>query len=894
MYSHNIERSKSKSPECELLDEKTAIQEKGAPKFQESGHPQFCFREQTALPSPLYSVFDGVTSEMTYTHESMPGAQYYDGKKINIPITHEAGAELLDRWVTQCISSIMSSIASERSEQLNEFHRNRLFKCSNRAENVHEQARCVVDALDAQINKSIASNLRARRMKKLNELKKLNKGNVIGSFLRNYSGWRGELEERMDLTKPKYRKKRAIVRKTKYSLLSESGGLTPFGIIGKHFARIVTTLKKKAINQSWATITSEVENMQRKFHDKNTFEETLRKNFATLGHLSMSRPFSKRNKSKGSANMTEKMGRKAVSETNRLLHSAIQLAMILSKQNSTAIQQKTLKVASPRLLSIVPEDVQNTLSLFSPSLFSLHEHGNATEALFSLPSIIRALDNKDYEQWMNFVLEASGVSDVINFIKESGLNEIRLDLDSMPRGIDNQPLYFTKENLTEMGGEYERRKADIFESLSRALTRKQGSANMTEKMGRKAVSETNRLLHSAIQLAMILSKQNSTAIQQKTLKVASPRLLSIVPEDVQNTLSLFSPSLFSLHEHGNATEALFSLPSIIRALDNKDYEQWMNFVLEASGVSDVINFIKESGLNEIRLDLDSMPRGIDNQPLYFTKENLTEMGGEYERRKADIFESLSRALTKKQSADFKRRGFSVLTKDQLELVYGADSPYNDTKSLARFVSLTEADVHRHLMSSVRYLAKMDHKITSRRHKRFVLSPLLFAVTINQIFPPLILSPVLLSVAIFSPSILGPVILSPWLFNPTIFSAHIIAPIILSPIAFSPYVLSPILLRPVVLAPQVLNPYILSPNVLSPYILSPTVLSPSILSPYALSPNVWQPTALRAIVLSPFVLSPSFCSPTFFVLTLLSPSALSPSINSTGTASASILSPSAFS
>ncbi|VDM45111.1 unnamed protein product [Toxocara canis] len=639
---------------------------------------------------------------MTYTHESMPGAQYYDGKKINIPITHEAGAELLDRWVTQCISSIMSSIASERSEQLNEFHRNRLFKCSNRAENVHEQARCVVDALDAQINKSIASNLRARRMKKLNELKQLNKGNVIGSFLRNYSGWRGELEERMDLTKPKYRKKRAIVRKTKYSLLSESGGLTPFGIIGKHFARIVTTLKKKAINQSWATITSEVENMQRKFHDKNTFEETLRKNFATLGHLSMSRPFSKRNKSKAEEDLLGKL----------------------------------------RML--------NTLK---------------------------------------------------------------------------------------------------------------GSANMTEKMGRKAVSETNRLLHSAIQLAMILSKQNSTAIQQKTLKVASPRLLSIVPEDVQNTvrtitLSLFSPSLFSLHEHGNATEALFSLPSIIRALDNKDYEQWMNFVLEASGVSDVINFIKESGLNEIRLDLDSMPRGIDNQPLYFTKENLTEMGGEYERRKADIFESLSRALTRKQSADFKRRGFSVLTKDQLELVYGADSPYNDTKSLARFVSLTEADVHRHLMSSVRYLAKMEF---------FRL-----------------------------PSILGPVILSPWLFNPTIFSAHIIAPIILSPIAFSPYVLSPILLRPVVLAPQVLNPYILSPNVLSPYILSPTVLSPSILSPYALSPNVWQPTALRAIVLSPFVLSPSFCSPTFFVLTLLSPSALSPSINSTGTASASILSPSAFS
>lgn len=36
------------------------------------------------------------------------------------------------------------------SRDLNEFHRNKLFKCSKKAENVHEHARCVVAALDAQ------------------------------------------------------------------------------------------------------------------------------------------------------------------------------------------------------------------------------------------------------------------------------------------------------------------------------------------------------------------------------------------------------------------------------------------------------------------------------------------------------------------------------------------------------------------------------------------------------------------------------------------------------------------------------------------------------------------------------------------------------------------------
>lgn len=42
------------------------------------------------------------------------------------------------------------------------------------------------------------------------------------------------------------------------------------------------------------------------------------------------------------------------------------------------------------------------------------------------------------------------------------------------------------------------------------------------------------------------------------------------------------------------------------------------------------------------------PRGIDGQPMYFTKENVTEIGGDPEKRKVESFENLTKSLTAKQ------------------------------------------------------------------------------------------------------------------------------------------------------------------------------------------------------------------------------------------------------
>lgn len=46
--------------------------------------------------------------------------------------------------------------------------------------------------------------------------------------------------------------------------------------------------------------------------------------------------------------------------------------------------------------------------------------------------------------------------------------------------------------------------------------------------------------------------------------------------------------------------------------------------------------------------MDEQFRGKDGQPMYFTKENVTEMYGPGERKKIEVFEELQRSLSPQQ------------------------------------------------------------------------------------------------------------------------------------------------------------------------------------------------------------------------------------------------------
>uniref|UniRef100_A0A914R1J3 Uncharacterized protein n=1 Tax=Parascaris equorum TaxID=6256 RepID=A0A914R1J3_PAREQ len=190
-------------------------------------------------------------------------------------------------------------------------------------------------------------------------------------------------------------------------------------------------------------------------------------------------------------------------------------------------------------------------------------------------------------------------------------------------------------------------------------------------------------------------------------------------------------------------------------------------------------------------------------------------------------------------AEFNVTGFSVLTPEQLQLVYGEQSPFNDSEALERFSQMDEWAIRRALLQNIRDLAKKkaeERDSRFRRKRQTVLSPVINAAFILDpagLSQPIILSPVVLTVAVLSPAIFGAIVLSPWLFVAVILSPRIMSPVILSPVSLSTAIFSPVCMNPTILSPGALVPFIFSPLVLSPNILSPSVLSPAILSPFAL-------------------------------------------------------------
>lgn len=416
---------------------------------------------------------------------------------------------------------------------------------------------------------------------------------------------------------------------------------------------------------------------------------------------------------------------------------------------------------------------------------------------------------------------------------------------------------------------------------------------LTKLMRKKEKEEIRvplKFLREAVKTAMMLGGQNVTDFEKKTLKMVSPRMMSLVPEQEDDSLfNLLSPSLFSLHNEGEGVEKLTSLPHLLKKLDNHGQNAWMDFIVEAAGVSDAVNEAEE----KFRKKKDQELRGPDGVPLYFTKENATKIFGNEEKSKIEIFEYLDKNYNEEQKKKLNDDGFAFLTPHQMEKLYGKGSPYNSTKALRKFKRLRD-DPERYIEKDIRALAEAEKFKVARRAdivgSPFILTPLTFAsVPLSNKF--IVLSPLVLSPITLSPAVLGPIILSPWVFVPLVLSPRVLSPLILNPLVFSPIVLSPLVLHPLILVPGVFNPVILSPLLLSPLILSPQVFSPLILSPFALNPLILTPMVGSPLILSPFVLSPIILSPQALFAVVLSPYALSPLVESKLIAAEVVLSPS---
>uniref|UniRef100_A0A1I7UWS0 VWFA domain-containing protein n=1 Tax=Caenorhabditis tropicalis TaxID=1561998 RepID=A0A1I7UWS0_9PELO len=390
-----------------------------------------------------------------------------------------------------------------------------------------------------------------------------------------------------------------------------------------------------------------------------------------------------------------------------------------------------------------------------------------------------------------------------------------------------------------------------------------------------------RLIRQAAKLGLTMTGQNTTDFDKKVVRIFSPKMMSVVPtseEAKKDEIDILSPSLFSLHNDGSDGEKEVSLKNLLGSLSaNKDTSDLLDFIIEATGVDEAMERVE----SKIEQTFES-ERGPEGQPLFFTKENVTEKYP-HEAKKIEIFESLDKTYSEEQLREMNRTGYTIMRPDQMDLIYGDNSSMKNLEFLERARKMSRSEIERNIMGTINDLANEKVKFEARRND-IVLSPVTFTnfvfnpVAVSQ---PTILSPILIVSLVGSPAIYGVMILSPWLMVPVILSPRIFSPVVLNPFVMVPIILSPLAFNPFILCPGVFNPFVLSPLVFSPFILSPQVMTPLILSPFCMGPLVLNPLALNPLILSPFVLSPIILSPQFVSAVILSPYALSPSWKSTG-------------
>ncbi|EFO95132.1 hypothetical protein CRE_09236 [Caenorhabditis remanei] len=423
------------------------------------------------------------------------------------------------------------------------------------------------------------------------------------------------------------------------------------------------------------------------------------------------------------------------------------------------------------------------------------------------------------------------------------------------------------------------------------------SANDTGKLSEeeKALKKPLMMIRDGVKLGMMLMGQNVSNFDERKIALMSPQFMSVLPDERSNdTVNLLSPSVFALHENGTELDQMLSLSKAMRFLSENGHDEWMNFVLEASGVTEAVEKMRH---DERKEEMDAFRKHFLNekgQPMYFTKQNVSEMYGEYETSKIDSMEALHKSMSAAQMHEMNTTGYAIMTSYQISQFYGPGSPYNDSHAYNNYRDLRRNDIPDILENNIHRMAREEQAFKVARQKDVVLSPLLFTWIVlapKTASQPIILSPLVFSPLILSPSALGPLILSPWIFSPLILSPRVLAPIILSPTIFSPIILSPLALSPLILSPAVADPLILSPFVLTPFILSPLVMVPLILNPFCLSPLLGVPNTLSPLILSPFVLSPFVLSPPFVNAFVLSPYVLSPIVLSDGLLFTAVLSPS---
>ncbi|KAF7636861.1 hypothetical protein Mgra_00003804 [Meloidogyne graminicola] len=548
-----------------------------------------------------------------------------------------------------------------------------------------------------------------------------------------------------------------------------------------------------------------------------------------------------------------------------------------SKDHPTISTTNFLQTNQPKIIKL-----KNFNGLHSPSMSRLSPLGRIARDLMKKVLKAKGRHEKDIIPWQKTVERLRDSAKRRKELKKNFNEGEDTEIGQLTyRGLKRQGIFGDDEDLNEIAENPQK----IFKFLEKLR-----SENFTKKKKKEPVGRLVQMLREGIKLGYALAGHNASEIDNKTMRMVSPRFFSVTAEDEYNDTNLTS------------------IPSIINTIggpigfSSKDQQMWLD--LELNATSKIGNLTSSEIVLPKQFNntlYEKEIRAKDGTPLFFTKDNITDVADESEIKKFEIFEHLQNSFNKQQLKDMNRTGYSLLTKDQLIMLYGKNSSYDDPKLFQRFASLNKSTLLSLIQNDIHKLAQLkSFKITPkkssnnrRKRQAIVLSPISFTPFINTFIvnTPLILSPLIFSPLVLAPVVLGPLVLSPTIFVPLILSPRLLSPFILSPSAFDPFILSPIALNPFILTPGAFIPFVLSPFLLSPFILSPQVFTPVILSPLALTPFILTPAAASPLVLSPFVLSPIIYSPMFLSALVLSPYALSPVIHSPLIAFSVILSPS---
>ncbi|KAL3074460.1 hypothetical protein niasHS_015290 [Heterodera schachtii] len=251
----------------------------------------------------------------------------------------------------------------------------------------------------------------------------------------------------------------------------------------------------------------------------------------------------------------------------------------------------------------------------------------------------------------------------------------------------------------------------------------------------------------------------------RLIDVLSPRFMSVTASKSRGKANFLSPSLFSLHTKGHGLERKMSLPNLMKEgthLVDRDQNEWLNLIMEASGVNEQVDTVKHllSSADDGHGTDEEMAKKVEKRykrefdGLYLTKENVREMYGQNEQRKSDTWEKLVQNLSKEQLAEMNRTGVVSMSAEQLRLIYGPSSPFNDSQTLRRLLPIVKngTSVSKMIEADIRRLSEMA---SFDLRQNDVLSPSVFKPGIKK---PRIANSLVLSPLVFSPTILSPTIM----------------------------------------------------------------------------------------------------------------------------------------